>query len=243
MLASVPPIRTVPEAIAEANGERRSENSRAYGSSDVSLTCSVTSPGIVADERDLARARDLETRRPGLEREVHVVAAHGDLALHVADALVLDEQVAEARVDVVGRVDELAAAARRELERARQRHLREGEHVNRLDGDAAPVRLERVGALPLDVRGAADRAGALADVHAVEPDAGADEAQRRRRARDPLVVRDGRRDGHAAEPVRPGVGAVEMELARADRRRSGTRPCRRRAADRQAATRSPRCGR
>ena len=45
MLVRVPLTRSVPEATAVANGERPVENSRAYGSSDVSFTRSVMSPG------------------------------------------------------------------------------------------------------------------------------------------------------------------------------------------------------
>ena len=72
---------------------------------------------------DAAGARHREARRRRFELVGHQQAAHRQAAGHFADALVAEEQVADAPLDVVARLLERAAAGRGEVERSVQRRV------------------------------------------------------------------------------------------------------------------------
>ena len=233
-----------------------------------------------AARRDRASCRGTGTsarRRPAASsamRPVPVIASRGDatssspLSSSPRSASVPvtwptgflgDEQIVDAEPHVVARIVEGAAAAGRELDQAGR--LRAGDTRTRrlLDRNAAAVGVERIGARPSRRRRRRSIVpGRLGDVDAVEPDAGAVEAQRRGRPSRTARRRRRRRRWSSRRSRAALVLAGQMELAgqaarhrlvvdlervaqaveiAADRRGSARRsPRRRRGADSRART-------
>ena len=168
-------------------------------------------------EPELPRARGRQPRRGDVEAVEHVEPAQGHLRGHLADALVADEQVGDADLDVVAGLLEGAAAGGAEVGEAGQRRL-PGEigQVERVHGQAAAVGVERIGAVPAHVGGAGDGGAGLLDLEPVEADTGALEAQAGHGRGERLVVGAAAIERQPAEAERLLVLAVEVELA-ADR--------------------------
>jgi hypothetical protein len=130
-------------------------------------------------ELNAAGARHRETRRRRFELVGHQQAAHGEAAGHLADALVAEEQIADAPLDVVARFLESAAARGGEIKGAEQRRIAgECGQRQRIDGNAATGNVERIHPFPTHIGGAVDGAAALLHLDAVEADAGAFEFER-----------------------------------------------------------------
>ena len=68
---------------------------------------------------------DHQTRRGRFHLEVQELAAQREPAVQLPDAFIAGEQVVDAQLHVVSRLLERAGAAGAELEKARQRRLRE----------------------------------------------------------------------------------------------------------------------
>ena len=129
-------------------------------------------------ERHPSKHFHVETRRAHLEVERQQVPEQIQLARQHSDAFVAGEQIVDDELDVVARLFERAGASCVELQAARQRRSRKRDAGQRLDRDARAVGVERVGAVPADVRRTGDTADAFLDVDVVETDARAFEAQR-----------------------------------------------------------------
>ncbi len=165
-------------------------------------------------ERQLPRARSGQARRGDVEAVEHLQPAQRHLRRHLPDALVADEQVEDADLHVVARLVEGAAAGGAEVGKAGQRRQgREIGQVERVDGQAAAVGVERVGPVPADVGGARDQGAGLLHFEPVEAHAGPLEAQAGHPGGERLVVGHAAIEGEAAEAERLLVLAVEMNLA------------------------------
>ncbi len=165
-------------------------------------------------QRDVAGAGERQARRRGVDLPAQIRAAQGERAVHLADALLADEQIVDTEAEVVARRVERAAAGRRHVRHARERRARILHEGQVFDGNAAAVGVERVGGIPADERRAVHRARALRHRQVVEPHAAPVEAKRRGHLLKRLAVRDAVVDRHRAEADRTLVAAREMELAR-----------------------------
>ena len=126
----------MPLATAVVNGDSRGSKKRRYGSSDVSWNRIDISASMPVGQLEPAGAGDEQTRRRGLEIGGQQLAAQRQPARDLADAFLADEQIVDARLDVVARLVEVAGAGRIELQQARQRRARERRGPQRLDRDA-----------------------------------------------------------------------------------------------------------
>ena len=165
-------------AIAVVNGDSRGTKNRTYGSSDVSPNRTVSSAsisGVSAIRPSTFMSRRGEpTSRSSASRSPRRFS----LPDNMTDAFVAGEEIVDDELDVVARLVERTDASGVELQAARQRRPRKGDAGQRLDRDARAVGVERVVAVPADIRGAGDAACALLDVDVVETDTRAFEAQR-----------------------------------------------------------------
>ncbi len=173
-------------------------------------------------ELDAAGARHRQARR----RRFHLVghqqarASTGGPVISPTPSSPKNRSLALA-LDVVARLFERAAAVGGEIERAVERRIagirrqREG-----VDGDAAAVDVERIGAVPADIGGAGHGAAALLHLDAVEAHAGCP-----RSATPPPLRRTARR-----RRCRARSSCGRTRAAPRSRRRRGSRPtaCRRR---------------
>ena len=162
---------------------------------------------------DAARPGDLQTIGHRLELiDRHRLAAHGDPAVHLADALVARVQIRDGAVEFVHRVVEVALAARFEREAARERRLRHLEVLQRFDRNLLSGGGEHVGVVPADPGVARDAARPLRHVHRSHPKAVAFERELRRRRLERLAPGHAGIDPHLAGTEQGAVRSAQVEI-------------------------------
>ena len=125
-------MRSDPVATALVNGESPDWKTRTYG-----IERGVGEPqrelGVGGPRaRDPPGARHGEPRRGRLELDGHDLVAHDQPRRHLADALVLEEQVVDAARTSYDGCANVEAPLTRELDQPRERHLRELEELEAL---------------------------------------------------------------------------------------------------------------
>ncbi len=165
-------------------------------------------------QRDAAGARHGQPRRGCVELIGQQLVAHRQPTGDLADALVTKKQILNVHLDVVARLLERAAAARRKIKDAGpRREVGKRRESEGLDPELPALGAERVGPVPRDVRRPGDDPRRLGRLRAFEANAVAFEAQACRCGFEALAVGRPIVDVHPAEAEGTRVGTVEMEVA------------------------------